>query len=395
MSGVIDKRYSLGSANLFKQPQPNSIIQLGVVKVVGEIPVNNSTEAQRRRDEVFNSDPNMIRVRIESNQYDQAITDDRLLPNCYPILPKHLNIVPKIGEVVFIMLLDPTDRYSDRLYLGPMISSRENLKEDRIDTTALSNLSISVTTPNVNLDTLKSVKGIFPNREDVSIQGRDNSDIIFKTNEALLRAGQHVQDNVIVFNDKNPAYVQLKFNTTTQKNDNANNNLPSFGNSVNRNTTGSGVINGVNFTTSDVVTTNAPKTSQRRRSGCPFAPDSNPSTDGFSGCGGRNANKGSVINMVADKINLIGHKDTDRKYNVTNNETYISEQEIVNIIETAHPVAFGDTLLDYLKKLELAFMNHVHRFPGLKPSAVQGENYLKEYLEYPVQTILSKNIRIN
>lgn len=347
MSGVIDKRYSLGSANLFKQPQPNSIVQLGVVKVVGEIPVNNTTEAQRRRDEVFNSDPNMIRVRIESNQYDQAITDDRLLPNCYPMLPKHVNIVPKIGEVVFIILLDPTDRYSDRLYFGPMISSRENLKEDRIDTTALSNLSISVTTPNVNLDTLKSVKGIFPNREDVSIQGRDNSDIIFKTNEALLRAGQHVQDNVIVFNDKNPAYVQLKFNTTLKINDNTNSEF-SLGNP--------------------------------------------PSTDGFSN---NKPIKGSVINMVADKINLIGHKDTDRKYNVTNNETYISEEEIANIIETAHPVAFGDTLLDYLKKLELAFMNHVHRFPGLKPSAVQGENYLKEYLEYPVQTILSKNIRIN
>lgn len=347
MSGVIDKRYSLGSANLFKQPQLNSIIQLGVVKVVGELPVNNTTEAQRRRDEVFNSDPNMIRVRIESNQYDQAITDDRLLPNCYPILPKHLNIVPKIGEVVFIMLLDPTDRYSDRLYLGPMISSRENLKEDRIDTTALSNLSISVTTPNVNLDTLKSVKGVFPNREDVSLQGRDNSDIIFKTNEALLRAGQHVQNNVIVFNDKNPAYVQLKFNTTLKVNDNTNSE---------------------------------------------FSLENPPSTDGFSN---NKPIKGSVINMVADKINLIGHKDTDRKYNVTNNETYISEQEIVNIIETAHPVAFGDTLLDYLKKLELAFMNHVHRFPGLKPSAVQGENYLKEYLEYPVQTILSKNIRIN
>ena len=345
---VIDKRYSLGSANLFKQPQPNSIIQLGVVKVVGEIPVNNITEAQRRRDEVFNSDPNMIRVRIESNQYDQAITDNRLLPNCYPILPKHLNIVPKVGEVVFIMLLDPSDRYSDRLYFGPMISSRENLKEDRIDTTALSNLSISVTTPNTNLDTLKSVKGIFPNREDISIQGRDNSDIIFKTNEALLRAGQHIQDNTIVFNDKNPAYLQLKFNTTLKANNNNTNNGFSLGNP--------------------------------------------PSTDGFSN---NKPTKGSVINMVADKINLICHDDTDRQYNVTNNETYISEEEIANIIKTAHPVAFGDTLLEYLKKLELAFMNHVHRFPGLKPSAVQGENYIKEYLEYPVQTILSKNIRIN
>jgi hypothetical protein len=345
---VIDKRYSLGSSNLFRQPQANSIIQLGVVKVVGEIAVDNVTEAQRRRDEVFNSDPNIIRVRVESNQYDQAIQEDGLLPNCYPMLPKHLNIVPKVGEVVFIMLLDPSDKYSDRLYFGPLISSRENLKEDRIDTTALSNLSVSVTTPNVNLDTLKSVKGVFPNREDVSVQGRDNSDIIFKTNEALLRAGQHIQDNPIVFNAKNPTYIQLKFNTILNPD------------SRNDNT---------------------------------FSLNNPPSTDGFSN--NNKPTKGSVINVVADKINIIGHKDTDRQYNITNNETYISEEEIANIIKTAHPIAFGDTLLDYLKKLELALMNHVHRFPGLKPSAVQGENYIKEYLEYPVQTILSKNVRIN
>ncbi len=113
------------------------------------------------------------------------------------------------------------------------------------------------------------------------------------------------------------------------------------------------------------------------------------------GSGGKNTKNGSVINIVSDKINILGHSDTDRDYILGNNENYISDDELLNIIDNAHPIAFGDTLLDYLKKLELAFMNHVHRFPGLKPSAVDGENYLKEYLEYPVETILSKNIKVN
>ena len=346
----LDKKYSIGIGNTFNKLPKESIIQLGVVKLVGEIPVNNVDQAQRKRDEVFNSDPNVIRCRIDTNQYDQPILDDRLLPNCYPMLPKHLNVVPKVGEVVFIMLLDPNDRYSDRLYFGPIIGSREFLKEDRIDTNALNSLSISPISPSTNLSTLKDTKGVFPNIEDIALQGRDNSDIIFKTNEALLRAGQHIENNTIVFNTKNPAYLQLRFNTNIEKSGQSS--IPEF------------------------------------------SLQNNPTTNNLSGANS-SGKKGSVINLVADKINLIGHTDTDRRYTITNNENYISEEEITNIIETAHPVAFGDTLLDYLKKLELAFMNHVHRFPGIKPSAVRGENYIKEYLEYNVQTILSKNVRIN
>jgi hypothetical protein len=342
-------KFSTGIANSFNYSLKNSTIQLGVVRVVGKVAINTTNEAQKKVDEQFNADPNLIRCRIDANSMDKDLTDNQLA-NCYPLLPKHINIVPKVGEVVFIILLDPDNKFSDRLYFGPIISTPQYLQKDTIDKTALSSLAISPVSPNLDIDTLKEAVGIFPKREDIALQGRDNADIILKENESLIRAGQHELNNNLAFNSKNPSYIQLRYNAPIVKNGGNNQSSPQF------------------------------------------SPTRPTATDGS---GGKNTKNGSVINIVSDKINILGHSDTDRDYILGNNENYISDDELLNIIQNAHPIAFGDTLLDYLKKLELAFMNHVHRFPGLKPSAVDGENYLKEYLEYPVETILSKNIKVN
>lgn len=358
-------KFSTGIANSFNYSLKNSTIQLGVVRVVGKVAVDTTNEAQKKADEQFNADPNLIRCRIDANSMDKDLTDNQLA-NCYPLLPKHINIVPKIGEVVFIILLDPDNKFSDRLYFGPIISTPQHLQKDTIDKTALSSLAISPVSPNLDIDTLKEAVGIFPKREDIALQGRDNADIILKENESLIRAGQHELNNNLAFNSKNPSYIQLRYNAPIAKKNNTNQATNSNGFSQ----------GGYNFSIS----------------GQEFSPTRPTATDGS---GGKNTKNGSVINIVSDKINILGHSDTDRDYILGNNENYISDDELLNIIQNAHPIAFGDTLLDYLKKLELAFMNHVHRFPGLKPSAVDGENYLKEYLEYPVETILSKNIKVN
>lgn len=345
----MSNKFSTGIANSFNYNLKNSTIQLGVVRVVGKVAINTTNEAQKKADEQFNADPNLIRCRIDANSMDKDLTDNQLA-NCYPLLPKHINIVPKVGEVVFIILLDPDNKFSDRLYFGPIISTPQYLEKDTIDKTALSSLAISPVSPNLDIDTLKEAIGIFPKREDIALQGRNNADIILKENESLIRAGQHELNNNLAFNSKNPSYIQIRYNAPISKKNGNNQSSPQF------------------------------------------SPTTPTATDGS---GGKNTKNGSVINIVSDKINILGHSDTDRDYILGNNENYISDDELLNIIDNAHPIAFGDTLLDYLKKLELAFMNHVHRFPGLKPSAVDGENYLKEYLEYPVETILSKNIKVN
>lgn len=351
----MSNKFSTGIANSFNYNLKNSTIQLGVVRVVGKVAIDTTNEAQKKADEQFNADPNLIRCRIDANSMDKDLTDNQLA-NCYPLLPKHINIVPKVGEVVFIILLDPDNKFSDRLYFGPIISTPQYLEKDTIDKTALSSLAISPVSPNLDIDTLKEAVGIFPKREDIALQGRNNADIILKENESLIRAGQHELNNNLAFNSKNPSYIQIRYNAPIAKKNNGNS------------------VSSPNY---------VPQY---------FSPTTPTATDGS---GGKNTKNGSVINIVSDKINILGHSDTDRDYILGNNENYISDDELLNIIDNAHPIAFGDTLLDYLKKLELAFMNHVHRFPGLKPSAVDGENYLKEYLEYPVETILSKNIKVN
>jgi hypothetical protein len=130
----LDKKYSIGIGNTFNKLPKESIIQLGVVKLVGEIPVNNVNQAQRKRDEVFNADPNVIRCRIDTNQYDQPILDDRLLPNCYPMLPKHLNVALR-GGVAMADLCKEAD-----LEIIWRSAPRTALEKVVLDVTRLANL---------------------------------------------------------------------------------------------------------------------------------------------------------------------------------------------------------------------------------------------------------------
>jgi len=327
---MFNGKYTYGQKNAFDVAPNDSGIQIGVVKSVGRVSVNNSTESQRSADERFNADPTIIRCKVEGASWDKDVAIDNL-PNCFPLIPSHLNVVPKVGEAVFIFTFDDDTRYADRFYIGPIISSPLKLKEDTIDKTALASLSISPTSPNVDVNTIKAAQGVFPNFQDVAVQGRDNADLILKENEVFLRAGQHVLDNNKIFNKRNPTYIQLKFNAKI-------------------------------------------KESENRATPPEY---------------------GSVANVVANKINLLTHKEGSPRFTITEQDGYIAEEELIKIIEEAHPLVFGDTLLTYMKTLEKAFMNHVHRFPGLKPTAINGEDFIKQYLEFPTETILSKNIKIN
>tara|TARA_R110000868_G_scaffold203969_9_gene451975 strand:- start:2849 stop:3823 length:975 start_codon:yes stop_codon:yes gene_type:complete len=322
-------KYTFGQKSEFNKAPSDKGIQIGTVKFVGKVGVDTTNEQQRTADERFNSDPHVIRVRVEGASWDKN-KNDAELTNCYPLLPAHLNVVPKVGEAVFIFTFDDDTKFADRFYMGPIISSPLTLQKDTIDKTALSSLSISPLLPNVDVDTITDAKGVFPAVSDIALQGRRNADVILKENQALIRAGQHDLNDNKIFNKTNPAYIQLRFNAPIKKGEN-----------------------------------NKP------------------------------AETGSVTNIVANKINLLTHKGGAPRFVLADNEYNITDEELLNILNTAHPIAFGDTLLVYLKKLELALANHVHRFPGLKWTAVDGEDYIKQYLEFPTETILSKNIMAN
>lgn len=100
----------------------------------------------------------------------------------------------------------------------------------------------------------------------------------------------------------------------------------------------------------------------------------------------------SSVNIVSDNINILSHKGIDN-FNLVDSNELITDDEYAKIIEKAHQLPFGDTLIELLNILIKAFTSHVHAYPGLPPDLAQIE--LKNLLEYELDKILSKNIRIN
>lgn len=331
-------KYSFGKKSAFDRSKPFKNIQLGIVTTIGKVPVSTIDEKNRNHDVRFNADEHAIRCRIIGSKYDNNVPDAEL-SNCFPILPRHLNFVPKLNEVVLVITFGEDELFSDRYYIGPLTSSPINLNLDTIDTTALSNLSDGITKPPLEIDKIPEANGIYDNPQNVIIEGRNNTDIIQRDNEVLIRSGKFIINNPLIFNNVNPGYIQLKFNERITDDEGQ---------------------------TKDI----------------------------------------SVSNIVANKINLITYNGSPEYQNLTsvneltNRAEYINTEELNNILNTAHPLVFGDTLVEYLKLLRQALSGHVHNGNGNKPTDRTDGNSLPltdfinkaEKLE---KEMLSKNIKIN
>jgi hypothetical protein len=336
----------------------NSIKKLGDIKIAtvlkkDRIPVSTTDENQRKRDERFNADPYIIRCKIVGANKDNPLTDD-ILPNCFPLMPKHNAIIPKMDEIVLIFEFGfEGERYPERFYVGPIISSLINLNNQSLYAGATAGLAISPISTVVDIDKLPDTKGVFSEYDSdysYSIDGRDNCDIVFKSSELLLRSGKFIRNtDQVSMNKSNPAYIQIKHGFNYSK--------PS---------TGTPLALGVTNTT-------------------------------FS-------EKISVNNIVANKINLLTYGvDANPEFNLTkrdnksNKTPYIDDEELNKILETAHPLVFGDILMDYLKILEQAFLGHNHNHLGLS-TPIQGNPVISTFItEAPKlrEKMLSKNIKIN
>ena len=73
---------------------------------------------------------------------------------------------------------------------------------------------------------------------------------------------------------------------------------------------------------------------------------------------------------------------------------------MANILANAHPLPFGDVLIQYLKLLKDAFLSHVHNGSGNKPTDLTTGDKLalsifKSKAEDLENAMLSANIKIN
>jgi hypothetical protein len=169
--------------------------------------------------------------------------------------------------------------------------------------------------------------GTLPDRDDVALIGRENTDIVLKNSELRLRCGYKKNPtgqikNRLHFNKIDPAYIQLKYKKIV---DNDNNEI------------------------------------------------------------------NSVINVVADRINLLS-RDSKNYFKLTDQKDLITDDELLNILDTAHPLIYGDELVSFLKKFLDLFSRHTHPFSMMPPSFNKADT---DTLAENLNDMLSKAVRIN
>ena len=145
-----------------------------------------------------------------------------------PFLPYFINQVPKPEERVMIFYFDrkrSTGRnkfYMSGPFSSPLYLKQEDFRSSKIHLDdGYENSSLSVPSiKNINGTYKDPAKaGVFAEPMDISINGRDNADLIIKENDVLLRAGKHFKyerGEIPVINN-NRSFLQLSKLTDTVK----------------------------------------------------------------------------------------------------------------------------------------------------------------------------------
>lgn len=257
-----------------------------------------------------------LRIKVRFVPEDNR-THTKELPYCYPLLPKHFHINPKVGEMVLVITSKLGSAKSKRWFIGPIISHPKMIGND-----PFISASGDILKPIGNPDNIPEYKGTLPDRDDVAILGKKNTDIQLKDKEVCIRAGLKKINNDLYFNDEDLAYIQMKYNKYKDKHNNEYN---------------------------------------------------------------------SVINIVADKINLLSHKSTTQ-FKLTDRENLIKDGEIENIINKSHPLIYGDELVFFLKQLVELIRTHTHSFPLDPPTLTTPQSKI---LSTNLDEMLSKSVSIN
>lgn len=329
-------------------------------------------------------DAGRIRVRIPTVDIDTTIQnqlsppEEGGLPWCEPLLPKYLNLVPEVGQLVKVIAFDTLNKKLRRQYIGPVIGQqtpRDFLRPDFFDSKLKVENSAYVGKWSDNPNSSALDWKIYPEKTDVAFLGRRNTDIILRNksffDEIQLRAGK-INPNTLVsglnsafrnspveLNKKNPGYITINFTEASGLQQEGVNN----------------VYKNLNL--------------QKDR---------------------------SHVNIVADHINFISHLGSNSSKNKTETVNPILQggniSEQINVENTQlHPVVYGDVLWEFLELLRSYITGHVHKGPGkTKPDAnIVYENIVKWFDDNmggstPKQrsindfgscTFLSKGVRTN
>ena len=283
--------------------------------------------------ESVEDDADGLRIKARLSQDGKKSLKD--LPYAFPLLPKTFRSVPKIGECVLIFFSELGNNESNRYYIGPIVSQDQRLEYDPYDYgrgTAISLLQGGEIEPLTKLSKYEETNGSFPKTNDIAIVGRKGEDIILKNNEVDIRCGIRTETTN---NSDNNLIGDIIFNTQT----------PSY----------------IQLKFSRALG-HSPK-----------------------------QEADSIINLVADKVNIISHKDINQ-FNLTDKNELIKTSEMDDIMSKLHQLPYGDELVKALEIIRTSITNHVHPYPGMPPCS---DTYIMDLLSYDFNDILSDNVRIS
>lgn len=161
------------------------------------------------------------RIKVRLSPEDDRKSDDKI-PYAFPLLPKLLHIKPKVGEFVLVILTEAGNGYSNRYYIGPIISQPQFMEKEDFLINAMSLYPGSYKGPDIAPSTNADSHGALVENDDIAIYGRKKNDIILTNNDVRIRCGSRLKDNStqgnIIFNRTDPAYLLLRHTDTKNGN---------------------------------------------------------------------------------------------------------------------------------------------------------------------------------
>ena len=141
-----------------------------------------------------------LRIKVKLPYFDDVNTPVSDLPYVFPLLPKFTHINPKEDEMVIVFLQNIDGTQGQRFFIGPIISQPQKMDFDGSYTAQSllrgNQIVKPLPAPSLDPDNL----GTLPDREDIALQGRNNSDLILKPSELRLRCG--FKKNSLRFQEK-------------------------------------------------------------------------------------------------------------------------------------------------------------------------------------------------
>ena len=280
-----------------------------------------------------------LRVRAELDLDNAKHIND--IPWAFPLLPKVFQSIPKEGEGVFIFMKDDGEKHDNqRYFLGPIISQPQYFDKCEKEN-ATTFFKTRRRNPIEKISNVDDTRGSFPKSSDVAVIGRGKEDVILRYNK-----------------ESNTSEIDLRAGIRGEAT-----------NSDNPNMIGNIIFNGTDPAYIQLKYKQGLATEEKNQAK-------------------------SIINIVANRSNIMSNKDDDVAHNLNNKDSLVTESKMDEVMDKLHPVPMGDKLVTLLKLIKGAIMHHVHPWAGMEQCG-DWSGFIKELEGYDIDSILSEYVRIS